>query len=314
MNNPRVAIVMGSDSDLPVMRPAAQALAELGIAHEIRVISAHRTPQATLDYATSAAERGLSVLIAGAGGAAHLPGMLAASTPLPVIGVPVPTTHLQGLDSLLSIVQMPAGIPVATVAIGGARNAALLAARILAISESAIANVVRQVQNDLAAKAHAADLHVTQIFTAPVDADCPEALISRPEDLPEAIAGDDSAGPSMVTKQDSTRDRLAQAFTTLANHGVEIRTAHNQSVNEARMSLRRQIIEHFPAADASYVFYYGHSEGYFDRHGNLQRGLTLYCSDENVAECLKVILLSSQLPYTGGNSASELKIQASGPS
>jgi 5-(carboxyamino)imidazole ribonucleotide mutase len=314
MSNPHVGIVMGSDSDLPVMRPATQALAELGIAHEVRVISAHRTPQATLDYATNAAERGLSVLIAGAGGAAHLPGMLAAATHLPVIGIPVPTTHLQGLDSLLSIVQMPAGIPVATVAIGAARNAALLAARILAINDSAITSLLRQAQTDLAAKAHAADRHVTQIFAASVDDGSHEMSSSRPEEPSESIAGGDSAGIAIPTTQDSTRDRLAQAFATLANHGVEVQISHDQSVDAARASLRRQIIKHFPAADASYVIYRAYSDGHFDKHGNLQRDLTLFCSDENVAECLTVILARNQLCYVGGNSAIELKIQESGSS
>jgi 5-(carboxyamino)imidazole ribonucleotide mutase len=126
-----VGIIMGSASDWPVMRAAAEALTEFGVAHEISVVSAHRTPQRMLDYAGGAAGRGLSVIIAGAGGAAHLPGMVAAVTPLPVIGVPVPLKHLDGLDSLLSIVQMPAGVPVATVSIAGARNAGLLAVRIL---------------------------------------------------------------------------------------------------------------------------------------------------------------------------------------
>jgi 5-(carboxyamino)imidazole ribonucleotide mutase len=135
---PVVGIVMGSDSDLPVMREAAQALSELGIPHEVRVVSAHRTPEAMLDYGRTAADRGLKVVIAGAGGAAHLPGMLASMTPLPVIGVPVPLKYLDGLDSLLSIVQMPAGVPVATVAVGNARNAGLLAARILGASDEAI--------------------------------------------------------------------------------------------------------------------------------------------------------------------------------
>jgi 5-(carboxyamino)imidazole ribonucleotide mutase len=123
---------MGSDSDWTVMQDAASALAELGIPHEVEVVSAHRTPRKMIDYGTDAAGRGLRVIIAGAGGAAHLPGMLASVTTLPVIGVPVPLAKLDGLDSLLSIVQMPAGIPVATVSIGGARNAGLLAARILA--------------------------------------------------------------------------------------------------------------------------------------------------------------------------------------
>ena len=126
---------MGSASDLDTMRPAAEALRELGIATEVRVVSAHRTPMAMIDYGRTAAERGLGVIVAGAGGAAHLPGMLASLTELPVVGVPVPLRHLDGLDSLLSIVQMPAGIPVATVAVGGARNAGLLAARILALGD-----------------------------------------------------------------------------------------------------------------------------------------------------------------------------------
>jgi 5-(carboxyamino)imidazole ribonucleotide mutase len=127
-----VGIVMGSDSDWPVMEAAGDALEELGVTFEVDVVSAHRMPDAMLAYGRDAAARGLRVIIAGAGGAAHLPGMLAAVTPLPVVGVPVPLRHLDGMDSLLSIVQMPAGVPVATVSIGGARNAGLLAARILA--------------------------------------------------------------------------------------------------------------------------------------------------------------------------------------
>ena len=134
----RVGIVMGSDSDWPVMKAAAEALAEFGIAYEADVKSAHRMPDEMLDYGRTAASRGLSAIIAGAGGAAHLPGMLASVTPLPVIGVPVPLKYLDGMDSLLSIVQMPAGIPVATVAVGGARNAGLLAVRILAASDPAL--------------------------------------------------------------------------------------------------------------------------------------------------------------------------------
>ena len=142
MSTARVGIVMGSDSDLPTMEPAAAALAALAVGHELRVISAHRTPQEMLAYGADAAGRGLQVIIAGAGGAAHLPGMLAAVTSLPVIGVPVPLAHLDGLDSLLSIVQMPAGLPVGTLAIGeaGATNAGLLAAAILALSDEALAD------------------------------------------------------------------------------------------------------------------------------------------------------------------------------
>lgn len=131
-SSPLVGVVMGSDSDWRVMSDASQALTDFGIPHEVEVVSAHRTPRKMIAYGTDASARGLRVIIAGAGGAAHLPGMLASVTTLPVIGVPVPLAKLDGLDSLLSIVQMPAGIPVATVSIGGARNAGLLAARILA--------------------------------------------------------------------------------------------------------------------------------------------------------------------------------------
>jgi 5-(carboxyamino)imidazole ribonucleotide mutase len=144
-----VGIIMGSDSDWPVMRLAAEALDEFGIAHEVRVVSAHRTPQLMLDYAGRAADRGLKVIIAGAGGAAHLPGMVASVTPLPVIGVPVPLKYLDGMDSLMSIVQMPAGIPVATMAIGGARNAGLMAVRILAAADPALLAKVREFQEAL---------------------------------------------------------------------------------------------------------------------------------------------------------------------
>lgn len=135
----QVGIIMGSDSDWPVLQDARAALREFGIDCEVEVVSAHRTPERMVAYARSARERGLRVIIAGAGGAAHLPGMVAAMTSLPVIGVPVPLKHLDGLDSLLSIVQMPAGIPVATVSIGGARNAGILAARILGATDPAVA-------------------------------------------------------------------------------------------------------------------------------------------------------------------------------
>jgi 5-(carboxyamino)imidazole ribonucleotide mutase len=145
----RVGIVMGSDSDWPVMKAAAEALGEFGVEYEADVVSAHRMPQEMLDYGRDAASRGLSVVIAGAGGAAHLPGMLASVTPLPVIGVPVPLKYLDGMDSLLSIVQMPAGVPVATVAVGGARNAGLLAVRILAATDPALQAKMVEFQQSL---------------------------------------------------------------------------------------------------------------------------------------------------------------------
>jgi 5-(carboxyamino)imidazole ribonucleotide mutase len=162
MSAPRVGIVMGSDSDLPVMEPAAQALADLGIAHEVRVVSAHRTPQAMIEYGQEAEARGLEVLVAGAGGAAHLPGMLAAVTVLPVIGVPVPLRYLDGLDSLLSIVQMPGGVPVATVAIGNGRNAGLLAARILGATDPVLRDRLREVAASSAKVATNADARVRE--------------------------------------------------------------------------------------------------------------------------------------------------------
>jgi 5-(carboxyamino)imidazole ribonucleotide mutase len=155
--NVRVGVVMGSDSDLSVMSGAADVLKEFGIAHEVRVVSAHRMPHEMIAYGSEAASRGLSVIIAGAGGAAHLPGMLAAVTTLPVIGVPVRTTALSGWDSLLSIVQMPTGVPVATVAIDGGRNAGLLAAQILALSDPALAAALVAARERLRESAQAAD-------------------------------------------------------------------------------------------------------------------------------------------------------------
>ena len=146
---PLVGIVMGSDSDWPVMEAAAHACAEFGVAFEADVVSAHRMPEDMVSYGRGADGRGLRVIIAGAGGAAHLPGMLAALTPLPVIGVPVPLKYLDGMDALLSIVQMPAGVPVATVAIGNARNAGLLAVRILGAADSALRERMRGFQADL---------------------------------------------------------------------------------------------------------------------------------------------------------------------
>ncbi|MCV7389372.1 5-(carboxyamino)imidazole ribonucleotide mutase [Mycolicibacterium porcinum] len=156
-SGPRVGLIMGSDSDWSVMSDAADALAEFEVPFEVGVVSAHRTPQRMLDYAKTAAGRGVEVIIAGAGGAAHLPGMVASATPLPVIGVPVPLARLDGMDSLLSIVQMPAGVPVATVSIGGARNAGLLAVRILGSSDPALQARMVKFQEDLEAMVLAKD-------------------------------------------------------------------------------------------------------------------------------------------------------------
>ena len=164
--SPLVGIVMGSDSDWPTMEPAARALAEFDVPWEAHVVSAHRTPRRMLEYAESAAGRGLRVVIAGAGGAAHLPGMVAAATPLPVIGVPRPLDRLDGLDSLLSIVQMPAGVPVATVSIGGGRNAGLLAVRILAAADEELRARVARFQADLADSVLARDTALQESLAA----------------------------------------------------------------------------------------------------------------------------------------------------
>ena len=152
---PPIAIIMGSDSDWPTLRPAADVCAEFGVACDVRVVSAHRTPLDMVRYARGARRRGLRVIIAGAGGAAHLPGMVASLTPLPVIGVPVESKALQGLDSLLSIVQMPGGIPVATVAIGGGRNAGLLALRILGVGAPDLMDRMQAFQTRLATEVRA---------------------------------------------------------------------------------------------------------------------------------------------------------------
>jgi 5-(carboxyamino)imidazole ribonucleotide mutase len=152
---PVVGIIMGSDSDLPVMRDAATMCEEFGVPYEIRVVSAHRTPSDMADYGKTAHERGIKVIIAGAGGSAHLPGMVAAFSPLPVIGVPIPTKQLRGLDSLMSIVQMPAGVPVATVAIGGGRNAGILAVEMLSIGDPSLRDKLIAYKQRLAAESRA---------------------------------------------------------------------------------------------------------------------------------------------------------------
>lgn len=165
MTSSLVGVIMGSDSDLATMQAAVDVLDEFGVSREVRVISAHRTPEAMVDYAKTAVERGLKVIIAGAGGAAHLPGMTASLTPLPVIGVPVALHTLDGLDSLMSIVQMPAGIPVATVAIGNARNAGLLAIRMLAMHDPDLLAKMTAFQAGLAAMVADKDAAVTKQFS-----------------------------------------------------------------------------------------------------------------------------------------------------
>ena len=164
--DPVVGIVMGSDSDWPMLEPAAAALAEFDVPWEAHVVSAHRTPRRMLEYGETAAGRGIRVIVAGAGGAAHLPGMIAAVTPLPVIGVPRPLDRLDGLDSLLSIVQMPAGVPVATVSIGGGRNAGLLAVRILAAGDDSLRDAVERFQGRLAESVVARDAALQERLTS----------------------------------------------------------------------------------------------------------------------------------------------------
>jgi 5-(carboxyamino)imidazole ribonucleotide mutase len=161
---PLVGVIMGSDSDLPVMQGAVDVLIEFGVPHEVRIVSAHRTPDVMSEYARSAAGRGVRVIVAGAGGAAHLPGMTAAMTPLPVIGVPVPLDRLDGLDSLLSIVQMPGGVPVATVAVGNAKNAGLLAVRILATGDAKLRAAMEHYQADLGQQVRDKDAAVRERF------------------------------------------------------------------------------------------------------------------------------------------------------
>lgn len=158
---PLIGIIMGSDSDLPTMQAAVDICREFGVAYELRVISAHRTPTDMAEYAQTAHQRGLKVIIAGAGGAAHLPGMVAAHTPLPVIGVPVQSHALNGLDSLLSIVQMPSGVPVATVAIGGAKNAGLLAVQILATSDPALLEKMLIYKSEMAEQSRAKNANLS---------------------------------------------------------------------------------------------------------------------------------------------------------
>jgi 5-(carboxyamino)imidazole ribonucleotide mutase len=164
MSDALVGVIMGSDSDLDVMQPAIDVLTEFGVPNEVRVVSAHRTPDVLYEYATTAADRGLKVIVAGAGGAAHLPGMTASMTPLPVIGVPVPREKLDGLDSLLSIVQMPPGIPVATVGIGEARNAGLLAVRVLAATDPELRRRMQTFQSELADAVREKDAGVRKQF------------------------------------------------------------------------------------------------------------------------------------------------------
>jgi 5-(carboxyamino)imidazole ribonucleotide mutase len=163
MTTPLIGIIMGSDSDLPTMQAAIAVCEDFAVPHEVAIVSAHRTPERMVDYAQQADERGLQVIIAGAGGAAHLPGMVAALTPLPVIGVPVQTSTLSGVDSLYSIVQMPGGIPVATVAIGNAKNAGLLAVQILAATRPALRQQVKDYRQDLSAQVMAKQEHLEAV-------------------------------------------------------------------------------------------------------------------------------------------------------
>lgn len=163
---PLVGIVMGSDSDLPVMQAAAKVCQEFGVPYEMRIISAHRTPNDMAEYGSTAHQHGICVIVAGAGGAAHLPGMLASYSPLPVIGVPIPSNHLNGLDSLLSIVQMPSGVPVATVAIGGGRNAGLLAVEILSVAHHKLRELLIEYKSGLSADSRSKN---HQIDTQPRD-------------------------------------------------------------------------------------------------------------------------------------------------
>ena len=164
MATPLVGVIMGSDSDLAVMQGAVDVLREFDVSHEVRIVSAHRTPDVLYDYARTAADRGIRVIVAGAGGAAHLPGMTASMTPLPVVGVPIALDRLEGVDSLLSIVQMPAGVPVATVAVGNARNAGLLAVRILATGDEKLRDAIDRHQADLAERVRAKDDDVRRRF------------------------------------------------------------------------------------------------------------------------------------------------------
>lgn len=166
--DPLVAVVMGSSSDHAVMEGASEILDQFEVAHEVRVVSAHRTPGDMLGFGANAASRGLKTIVAGAGGAAHLPGMLASVTTLPVIGVPIALANLDGLDSLLSIAQMPRGVPVATVAVNGARNAALLAVRILAVTDPALSEAMTTYQSQLAEQAHAQDRELGQPPSLPI--------------------------------------------------------------------------------------------------------------------------------------------------
>ena len=206
---PLVGVVMGSDSDWPVMGAAAEVLDEFGVAYEADVVSAHRMPREMIAYGEQAASRGLKVIIAGAGGAAHLPGMLAAVTPLPVIGVPVPLKYLDGMDSLLSIVQMPAGIPVATVAVGGARNAGLLAVRILAAADDDLRAHMIEFQARLTAQAKAKGAALRENLLSP-QGDSPLAGAADHPSL-SAAAGPDRENCGLIRPAEGRRSSPEQA-------------------------------------------------------------------------------------------------------
>ena len=206
---PLVGVVMGSDSDWPVMGAAAEVLDEFGVAYEADVVSAHRMPREMIAYGEQAASRGLKVIIAGAGGAAHLPGMLAAVTPLPVIGVPVPLKYLDGMDSLLSIVQMPAGIPVATVAVGGARNAGLLAVRILAAADDDLRAHMIEFQARLTAQAKAKGAALRENLLSPEGDSPPAGAAGHPLDV--GAAGPDRENRGRIRPTEDRRLSLEQA-------------------------------------------------------------------------------------------------------
>lgn len=290
MTMPRVGVVMGSDSDLPTMRAAAEGLEELGIPHEMRVVSAHRQPHEMLEYAVTAKDRGLEVIIAGAGGAAHLPGMLASATTLPVIGVPIATTQLAGMDSLLSIAQMPRGIPVATTAIGGAANAAILAARILAISDDEIADRLLAHRDRLEAKAREADRKLNGDGT------------NTPPQQTTAIPPDDSA----PDREPTERQRLLRAFATLLDHGIDARPADRSLAPRACIPSPSTPAE----AEDAYIYWSREDESCFGPSGELQSSLPLRYAGTGVMTAARAALSAQGLSTRPGARDGVLLVEA----